>query len=83
MGYNYLDDRYLADHEQFPHRVICGTESFPMNIDKVWELVEACDYVIGDFTWTSADYIGEAGIGEAAYVVPPEPRLSLEAGLRL
>ena len=76
VGYNYLDDRYLADHEQFPHRVICGTESFPMNIDKGWELVEACDYVIGDFTWTSADYIGEAGIGEAAYVEPGQSHQS-------
>lgn len=76
VGYNYLDDRYLADHAQFPHRVICGTESFPMNIDKVWELVEACDYVIGDFTWTSADYIGEAGIGEAAYVEPGQSHQS-------
>lgn len=73
VGYNYLDGRYQADHRQFPHRVICGTESFPRNIDKVWELVETCDYVIGDFTWTSADYIGEAGIGEAAYVEPGQP----------
>ena len=58
-----------------------------MNIDKVWELLEACDYVIGDFTWTSADYIGEAGIGEAAYVEPGQSHQSraypLEAGLRL
>ena len=47
-----------------------------MNIDKVWELLEACDYVIGDFTWTSADYIGEAGIGEAAYVEPGQSHQS-------
>ncbi|MGI6255656.1 MAG: glycoside hydrolase family 2 protein [Acutalibacter sp.] len=75
VGYNYMEDRYLSDHQLFPHRVICGTESFPMAIDQVWALVEQCPYVIGDFTWTSADYIGEAGIGGVDYVDPstPEP----------
>ena len=75
VGYNYMEDRYLSDHQLFPHRVICGTESFPRAIDQVWALVEQCPYVIGDFTWTSADYIGEAGIGGVDYVDPdtPEP----------
>lgn len=73
VGYNYMEDRYISDHQQFPHRVICGTESFPMAIDQVWDLVERCPYVIGDFTWTSADYIGEAGIGGADYVDPATP----------
>ena len=76
VGYNYLEDRYLSDHERFPHRVICGTESFPMAIDQVWDLVERCPYVIGDFTWTSVDYIGEAGIGGGDYVDPNAPESS-------
>ena len=31
----------------------------------------------GDFTWTSADYIGEAGIGAAVYVDPSTPEEEL------
>lgn len=77
VGYNYMEDRYLSDHALFPDRVICGTESFPMAIGRVWELVEQCPYVIGDFTWTSADYIGEAGIGAAVYVDPSTPEEEL------
>lgn len=77
VGYNYMDDRYVSDHELFPDRVICGTESFPMAIDQIWELVEKCNHVIGDFTWTSMDYIGEAGIGAAVYVDPETPENEL------
>jgi beta-galactosidase len=67
-GYNYLDARYEDDGKTYPDRIICGTESFPQNIDRVWELVEKLPYVIGDFTWTSWDYLGEAGIGYTAHV---------------
>jgi beta-galactosidase len=67
-GYNYLDKRYEADGKQYPGRIICGTESFPKEIDRVWNEVERLSHVIGDFTWTSHDYIGEAGIGKVAYV---------------
>lgn len=77
VGYNYMEDRYVSDHALFPNRVICGTESFPMAIDRVWALVEQCGHVIGDFTWTSADYIGEAGIGAAVYVDPETPENAL------
>lgn len=78
VGYNYMEHRYVSDHALFPDRVICGTESFPMAIDRIWALVEGNSHVIGDFTWTSADYIGEAGIGAAEYVDPalPEERLA-------
>ncbi len=69
-GYNYMEDRYEEDHKHFPNRVICGTESFPLQIDRMWDLVMRNDHVIGDFTWTSAEYIGEAGIGSAVYTEP-------------
>ncbi|MDR1248181.1 MAG: DUF4982 domain-containing protein, partial [Treponema sp.] len=67
-GYNYLDYRYEEDGITYPHRIICGTESYPRNIDVVWEKVMRLPYVIGDFAWTSHDYIGEAGLGQAAYL---------------
>lgn len=68
VGYNYLNYRYEKDGKAYPDRIICGTESFPMHIDQIWKQVEALPYVIGDFTWTSYDYLGEAGIGKACYV---------------
>jgi beta-galactosidase len=68
VGYNYLDGRYEEDGKTYPHRVICGEESYPRNIDIIWEKVKKFPYVIGDFTWTSFDYIGEAGLGQAAYL---------------
>ena len=68
VGYNYLDYRYKSDHELYPNRIIVGTESFPKDIAATWKRVEECPHVIGDFTWTSMDYIGEAGIGMTVYV---------------
>lgn len=70
VGYNYMEDHYEIAGELYPERVIVGTESFPMQIDYIWDLVERLPYVIGDFTWTSYDYIGEAGIGKSLFVEP-------------
>lgn len=67
VGYNYLEHRYEEDGRTYPDRVICGNESFPQSIDRIWELVEKNPHVIGDFTWNSYDYIGEAGLGKALY----------------
>ena len=74
VGYNYLDERYEKDGAAFPHRVICGLESYPSNIDIIWDKVEQLPFVIGDFTWTAVDYIGEAGLGQAAYVTAEEAK---------
>ncbi|SCY72266.1 beta-galactosidase [Lachnospiraceae bacterium XBB2008] len=73
VGYNYMEDIYLRDHEMYPERVILGSENFPKEIGFRWPMVEELSYVIGDFTWTAWDYIGEAGIGKAAYVDPDDP----------
>ncbi len=73
VGYNYMEDIYERDHEMFPERVILGSENFPKEIGFRWPMVEKLPYVIGDFTWTAWDYIGEAGIGKAAYVDPSDP----------
>lgn len=76
VGYNYMEDRYEIAGKLYPERVIAGTESYPMEIDRVWELVERLPYVIGDFTWTSYDYIGEAGIGKSVFLEPDDPLIS-------
>ncbi|MDR1641102.1 MAG: DUF4982 domain-containing protein [Clostridiales bacterium] len=66
-GYNYMDARYETDRELFPNRIICGTETFPADIDRNWRKVMDLGHVIGDFTWTGWDYLGEAGIGQVRY----------------
>ncbi|MFV2176758.1 glycoside hydrolase family 2 TIM barrel-domain containing protein [Actinomadura sp. LOL_016] len=66
-GMNYSDGRYAMDRELFPNRIIVGTETFPTRIDANWKLVERYGHVIGDFTWTGWDYLGEAGIGRPRY----------------
>jgi len=68
VGYNYLHHRYSKDGEQFPNRIICGTESWPNTFDNVWRETLRLPHVIGDFTWTSYDYIGEAAIGNSRFV---------------
>ena len=73
VGYNYMEDLYERDHELFPERVILGSENFPQEIGFRWPMVEALPYVIGDFTWTAWDYLGEAGIGKAVYVKKDDP----------
>ena len=68
VGYNYLDYHYEEAGLLFPNRVICCTESKPRQMKKYWEDVQKYPYLIGDFVWTSMDYIGEAGIGQLLYV---------------
>lgn len=53
--------------ELFPGRVICGSETNPNQIDRNWRQVLDNSHVIGDFTWTGWDYIGEVVIGKVDY----------------
>lgn len=69
-GYNYMPSRYPIDGDRFPHRVIVGTEAHPPKIHEYWSKVEALPHVIGDFTWTGWDYLGEVGIGRVDYPAP-------------
>lgn len=66
-GYNYADGRYETDHERYPNRIICGSETFTNRIGRSWELIKKLPYVIGDFTWTAWDYLGECGVGKVDY----------------
>ena len=73
VGYNYYEGGYEKDHEMFPERVMLGSENFPKEIGFHWPLVERLPYVIGEFTWTCWDYLGEAGIGKTLYLEPEDP----------
>lgn len=71
-GYNYMWDRYESDHAAFPERIIYGSESYPKDVARNWNMVEKHPYVIGDFVWTAIDYLGEAGLGHALELAPGE-----------
>lgn len=70
-GMNYLDARYETDRELFPNRIIVGTETFPPHIDINWGLEKRNSHVLGDFTWTGWDYLGEVGVGRTTYADDP------------
>jgi len=70
-GMNYMEARYEIDRELFPRRVIVGSETFPGKIDQLWRLVLDNPHVIGDFTWTGWDYLGEAGVGRVTTADDP------------
>lgn len=62
-GYNYSSGRYPLDG----NRIIMGSETYPQDIYKNWKMVKEYPYLIGDFVWTSWDYLGEVGLGSWAY----------------
>lgn len=67
VGYNYAESRFEVDARLTPHRIVLGSETFPTQIAANWDLVQRHPHVLGDFTWTGWDYLGEAGVGGAAY----------------
>jgi beta-galactosidase len=71
-GYNYMDSRYEVDAGLYPNRVIVGSETYAAAIDRGWAEVLRLPHVIGDFTWTGWDYLGEAGIGRVMFTEPGE-----------
>ena len=75
VGYNYMENKYEQDHVMFPERVILGSENYPVEIGMHWPMIEKTPWIIGDFTWTAWDYIGEAGIGKASFYEPGDPRI--------
>lgn len=72
VGYNYMTSRYLPDYETYPDRLMVGSETYPKQIAENWSVISACPAVLGDFTWTGWDYMGEIG--------GPFPGLINEAG---
>jgi beta-galactosidase len=78
-GINYAEARYDLDRDLFPNRIIVGSETFPTRIDGNWRLVMQHANVIGDFTWTGWDYLGEAGIGRPQYATADGSRPAFTA----
>lgn len=67
VGFNYLTARHAWEHTLHPDRVVVGSETYPPEIARLWNIVRENPHVIGDFTWTGFDYLGEAGIGVYHY----------------
>lgn len=69
-GYNYMTGRYENEPKKFPNRLIYGSETYPPQIAENWSYVKNIPSILGDFTWTGYDYLGEAGIGVNGYNIP-------------
>ncbi len=67
VGYNYMMHKGESDHKRVPSRVMMQTESYPREAFINWTRVYDHPYIIGDFVWTSIDYLGESGIGRFFY----------------
>ncbi len=63
VGYNYLYTRYEKDHERYPERVIWGSETKALYFYDSWHAALRNSCVLGDFTWTAYDNMGEVGTG--------------------
>jgi beta-galactosidase len=70
-GYNYKWERYAPDREREPRRVIVGTESFPASCFDTLMATADMPHVIGDFVWTSFDYLGEVALGHTQFEGEP------------
>jgi len=76
-GYNYnLLPTYQKDHAQLPARLMLTTESWPSKAFPLWQASHDNPYVLGDFTWTAMDYLGESGIGAWQYGTPQQAKMA-------
>ena len=66
-GYNYMESRFGIDAVLYPQRIVIDTESHPPEAGRNWQEVMEHANVIGEFTWTGWDYLGEVGIGRVEY----------------
>ncbi|NQX35707.1 glycoside hydrolase family 2 TIM barrel-domain containing protein [Herbiconiux sp. VKM Ac-2851] len=70
-GYNYGYASYRGARRRYPDRIIVGTESMPGDLPAIWRRVTTVPGVIGDFSWTGWDYLGEVGLGYWSYGSEP------------
>lgn len=63
IGLNYLTGRHEMEKVIHPNKAVVGTETYPADIARLWQIVKVNPHMLGDFTWTGYDYLGEAGCG--------------------
>jgi beta-galactosidase len=78
-GYNYnILPTYEADHRQLSTRIMLTTESYPAKAFPLWQISHDNSFVLGDFTWTAMDYLGESGIGAWSYGTPEQAAMAAQ-----
>jgi len=70
VGYNYQEYRYAEDHQNYPDRIIYGSENG--DAYSAWKAVTDNPFIASQFIWTAFDFIGEAR---------PWPKRGSEAGI--
>jgi beta-galactosidase len=68
LGYNYLFRRFAFDRAAHGDRPVCGLESRADEMYDTWQAVLANSNVLGDFSWTAMDNLGEAGVARLSEV---------------
>ncbi|WPV02004.1 glycoside hydrolase family 2 TIM barrel-domain containing protein [Mucilaginibacter sp. cycad4] len=68
LSNNKAPDRYETEHAKHPEKTFMATEYFPVAALENWDAAEKHPYVLGGFSWTAMNYIGEAFIGGASKV---------------
>ena len=71
-GYSYQSSQYVTDHDRMPDRIMFSSEINPRHCFKNWMRAIDNEYVLGNFTWTAMDYMGEAGSGWFAFSERPK-----------
>lgn len=67
VGYNYLYSYYDDEVKKYPERVIWASETRVESFYESWGGVMKHPSIVGDFTWTAYDNIGETGAGMGAW----------------
>ncbi|ESQ79232.1 glycoside hydrolase family 2 TIM barrel-domain containing protein [Asticcacaulis sp. YBE204] len=67
IGQNYKAPAFEAEHQAYPNRVVYSPESTSKDGFRYWQIIEKMPSAVGDFVWTSVDYLGETGIGWMGY----------------
>jgi len=67
IGCNYYYNFYDFEHEMYPDRVLWSSETQVRSLCASWKFVEESTFVIGDFTWTAYDNMGEVGVGRGIW----------------
>ncbi len=73
-GYNYMYWRYASDRVKYPNRILWGSETQVLNFYDSWKATLENSHVLGDFTWTAYDNLGEAGMGVSKWARDGEIR---------
>ncbi len=69
VGCNYNMGALIKDEQNFPERIVVGTESSPGDGPAVSmrRNIMKNDFVVGDHVWAAQDYLGEVGVGRWFY----------------